>query len=107
MKTNLSSMLTIPLDRDLCPDEVEAAVAKGLTVAILAKSSAEPVPVPHSEPRVLPGKETTQHSPGALRIYVCRNCGGRMKLPELIDFCGVPSCPVCGRVISRFDVMAE
>jgi hypothetical protein len=30
-----------------------------------------------------------------------------MKLPELIDFCGVPSCPVCGRVISRFDVMAE
>jgi hypothetical protein len=107
MKTNLSLMSTIPLDRDLCPDEVEAAVAKGLTVAILAKSSAEPVPVPPSEPHVLPVKETTQHSPGALRIYVCRNCGGRMKLPESIDFCGVPSCPVCGRVISRFDVVAE
>jgi hypothetical protein len=30
-----------------------------------------------------------------------------MKLPESIDFCGVPSCPVCGRVISRFDVVAE
>jgi hypothetical protein len=104
MKTNLSLVSTIPLDRDLCPDEVEAAVAKGLTVAILATSSAEPVPVPPSEPHV---KETTQHSPGALRIYVCRNCGGRMKLPESIDFCGVPSCPVCGRVISRFDVVAE
>ena len=107
MKTNLSLMPTIPSDRDLRPDEVQAAVAKGFTVAILAKCSDEPVPVPHSEPPVLAIKEAPQHARGALRIYTCRNCGGRMKLPESINFCGVPSCPVCGRVISRFDVIEE
>jgi hypothetical protein len=107
MKTNLNPIMTVPADRDLAAEEVQEAVSHGLTVAIFAQGASEAEPVAPSEPRVVATKDAVQRPNGAVRLYTCKNCGGRMKLSDLGNYCGVLSCPVCGRVISRFDVIEE
>jgi hypothetical protein len=107
MKTNLNPILTIPTDRDLAADAVQEAVSHGLTIAIFATGTNEAEPAQPSETRVVATKEADQRPKSAVRLYTCKNCGGQMKLSDLGNYCGVLSCPVCGRVISRFDVIEE
>lgn len=103
MKTNLNPILRIPVQPDLCMDEVQAAVSNGFKVAIFARGANEAAQYAQPDARVVAMKEVTQRSPDAPRIYTCRNCGGRMKLPESATACA-PSCPVCGRPVSHFDI---
>ena len=97
MKTN--PILRIPVPQDLCTDEVQAAVSNGFKVAIFAKGANEPKPLPQTEARVVAMKEIGQRVPQSPRVHTCKYCGGRMKLPE--PMASAPSCPLCGRSISR------
>lgn len=105
MKTNLNPIPTSPTDRDLDANEVQEAVSHGLRIAIFANGPSEGTETAASEARVVANQDAVHRSAGTPRFYTCKNCGGKMKLSDLANYCGVLSCPVCGRVISRFDVI--
>ena len=40
-------------------------------------------------------------------IYVCKNCGKKLKLSEAASFYGIPACPVCVYAGAPFEIVRD
>ena len=40
-------------------------------------------------------------------VYVCKNCGKKLKLSEAASFYGIPACPVCVYAGAPFEIVRD
>ena len=53
------------------------------------------------------GADDRADDPDANAVYVCKNCGKKLKLSEAASFYGIPACPVCVYAGAPFEIVRE